>query len=233
MRRTTLFLALAAALILATFAEAQPAYDRGSDNAIRFRIGLFTPDGDSAYWDDNFDVFTGEADDFQEASLGIDFLYGLGPGGILLSGDFYEGEEDQAYRDFVDDQGFDILHRTRVSINSVTAGYLLQFARGSRLVPYVGAGGGVYFWELEEEGDFIDFFPADPEIFNGSFQDEGEAFGWYWLAGLELRLGPQWGAFVEARGQDVDDELGGEDFEDFGTIDLSGLNVSGGVSFTF
>jgi len=232
MRRIPYIFALAAALLLATAAQAQSGYGRSSDNSLRFRLGLFTPDGESSYWDDNFDVFTGEPEDLQGAVLGIDFLYGLGPGGILLSGDFYEGEDDLAYLDFVDGSGFDILHTNRLSINSLTAGYMLRFAPGARISPYVGAGGGVYFWELEEEGDFIDFFVAPPELFNARFSDDGEAFGWYWLAGLELDFGPQWAAFVEARGTDADDELSG-DFEDFGEIDLSGLNVSGGVSYSF
>ncbi len=230
MRHSPLFLALAAVLLFATTAAAQPGY--GSDNSLRFRVGLFTPDADSVYWDEKFTTFTGDEDDFRDASLGVDFLYGLGSGGVLLSADFYEAVEDQAYREFVDFNGFDILHETRLSVNSLTLGYMFQFARGSRVSPYVGAGGGVYLWELEERGDFIDFFQVDPELFNAVFEDDGEAFGWYWLAGLEFAVSPQWGAFVEARGRDVDDELSG-DFDGFGDLDLSGLNVAGGVSFTF
>lgn len=225
-------LALVAALVVASAAEAQPHY--GADNAVRFRAGLFTPEADSDYWADNFAVFTGDEDDFEDGTLGVDFRYGLGSrSGILFSGDFYGGDSDQAYLDFVDAGGFDIVHNTRLDVAAFTVGYVLNLTGpGSSVIPYAGVGGGIYLWELEESGDFIDFFPVEPEIFSTTFSDEGEAFGWYWLVGVEVPLGPRWAFFAEGRWHDVDDELSG-DFEGFGDLDLSGRSITGGFAWKF
>lgn len=231
MRRTSQTLTTALALAVA-FAAAQPSY--GADNAFRFRAGLFNPEGDSEYWDDKQVVFTGEPDDFEDVVVGVDFRYGLGArSGLLISGDVYAGEEDQAYLDFTDGRGRDIFHRTTLDVASLTAAYTLDLA-GSRspVVPYVGAGGGFYFWSLEEDGDFIDFGLADPEIFTDRFADEGAALGWFWLVGLDVPVGPQWTVFAEARFVHADDELSG-DFDELGDLDLGGRQISGGVSWRF
>ena len=236
MRKTTWIAAAAiVAIFAATAAEAQTYRRYGGDNSLRFRVGMLTPDGESAYWDDNAEVFTGGADDFEDLAFGADFKFGLGERfGLVVSGDLWEGEEDQAYLDFVDAGGADIFHTTTIDVASLTAGVVLDILpRGSVVVPYIGAGGGFYFWTLTEEGDFIDFGdPEGPTIFDDIFEDEGEALGWYGLVGLEVPLGSQWGVFAEGRWRQVEDELSG-DFAGFGDIDLSGREIYGGVSWRF
>jgi opacity protein-like surface antigen len=235
MRRTVLTaLTLAAAVLAATAADAQPRYGYGSDNSLRFRVGLFTPEAESDYWVESFDVFTGDGDDFEDVTFGADFRFGLGPRlALMLTGDVWEGQEDQAYRDFVDDRNRDIFHTTTVDAASLGAGLVFNFTGpDARIVPYAGAGGAVYFWDLEESGDFIDFVPANPELFTTTFQDDGEAFGWFWLVGVEFPIGPQWGFFAEGRWHNVEDELSG-DFEGLGDLDLSGRSITGGVSWRF
>ena len=151
----------------------------------------------------------------------------------MFSGDFWEGSTDQAYLDFVDERNRNIVHTTTVDVATLGAAYVFDFTGpGSSIVPYAGVGGAAYFWNLEESGDFIDFFPQEPEIFTDTFEDSGEAFGWYWLVGLEFPLGPRWSAFAEARWQNADDDLSG-DFEGLGNLDLSGRSISGGVSWRF
>lgn len=233
MRRAVLTLfAVAALLAAAVPAQAQGRY--GSDNHLRFRLGLFTPDAESAYWDDTFDVFNTDADSFEDATLGVDFRYGLGRrSGVLFSADFLAGEDDVAYRDFVDAQGFDIVHTTSLDVVAFTAAYQLNLAGpGSSVIPYAGIGGGLYVWELEEVGDFIDFAPAVPEVFSTTFSDDGETFGWFWMLGLEVPLGPRWSFLAEARWHNADDELSG-DFEGLGDLDLSGRSITGGMAWSF
>lgn len=231
--RTARSLALGVAAV-ALFAIVAPA-EAQSSNSIRFRAGLFTPDADSDYWDDNFAVFTGDEGDFEEVSAGIDFRKGLGPrGGFLFSLDLYSSDVDQAYLDFIDSDGFDIIHTTSLDVSAFTVGYTYDFAdsRQTGFVPYAGVGGGVYVWELQETGDFIDFAPLDPELFNATFSDDGEAFGWYWLAGVKFNLGPRWDFFVEGRWATVEDELSG-DFDGLGDIDLGGRTIHGGIGWKF
>jgi len=223
--------ALAAALAAGTV-DAQPRY--GSDHAVRFRAGLFSPDGDSTYWEDKELFFTGEAEDFEDVVAGVDFRYGLGPrSAILISGDVYSGEEDQAYLDFVDDRNRDIFHTTTLDVASVTAAYTLNLTGPrSPVVPYVGVGGGFYFWSLEERGDFIDFGVDPPEIFFDVFDDDGATLGWYWMAGIEIPVGPRWGFFAEGRWVHAEDELS-DDFDELGDLDLGGRQIVGGASWRF
>lgn len=236
MRKTTWMAVAAAGLVLAaSVAEAQTYRRYGGDNALRFRVGMLTPDGESEYWDDNAQVFTGDADDFEDIVVGADFRFGLGGRlGLVLSGDLWEGEEDQAYLDFVDPNRRDIFHTTTIDVGSLTAGLVFDLLpRDARIVPYVGAGGGFYFWSLTEEGDFIDFAdPQGPTIFFDRFEDEGEALGWYWLVGLEVPVGRSWGLFAEGRWRNVEDELSG-DFAGFGDLDLSGRELYLGASWRF
>lgn len=236
MKKTTWMAMAAAGLVLAASAAEAQTYRRyGGDNALRFRVGMFTPEGESDYWTDNAQVFTGDASDFDDITIGGDFRFGLGERlGLVLSGDVYEGSEDQAYLDFEDSFGGDIFHSTTLDIASLTAGLVFNILPSdSAVVPYVGAGGGFYFWTLTEEGDFIDFGDSQgPTIFTDFFEDEGEALGWYWLVGLEVPLGAQWAVFAEGRWQTVEDELSG-DFAGFGDIDLSGRQIAAGASWKF
>lgn len=234
-------LALSLLVILAAPALAQ--YGRGGpsrDNELRLRLGLFQPDGDSEYWqfgdvgDPDDKVFTGDAEDFEDLQVGIEYVRHVGPRlGWVLGVSGYEGEEEQAYLFFEDQFGGDIVHTTRVEVGTLTAGLMFHFLeRHRRLVPYVGIGGGLYVWNLEEAGDFIDFGTFPLEIFRTRFEDDGETFGWYWHAGVRLGLTRNWSFFGEYREHDADDELSG-DFEGFGDLDLSGEEVSGGFVWTF
>lgn len=236
MNKTTWMAMAAVGLVLAaSVAEAQTYRRYPGDNALRFRVGMLTPDGESDYWADNARVFGGEAKDFDDIVLGADFRFGLGDRlGLILSGDLYEGDQAQAYLDFVDARGADIFHTTTLDVGSLTAGLVFNILpRDSAVVPYVGVGGGFYFWTLTEEGDFIDFGdPAGPTIFSDLFEDDGETLGWYWLAGVEVPLGARWSVFAEGRWQNVEDELSG-DFAGFGDLDLSGRQISAGASWRF
>jgi hypothetical protein len=134
MNKTTWMAMAAVGLVLAaSVAEAQTYRRYGGDNALRFRVGMFTPEGESAYWADNARVFTGEAEDFDDIVLGADFRFGLGERlGLILSGDLYEGDQAQAYLDFVDARGADIFHTTTLDIGSLTAGWCSTSCRATR-----------------------------------------------------------------------------------------------------
>ena len=50
-------------------------------------------------------------------------------------------------------------------MNTASVGLLLNLtSRDAAISPYIGAGVGLYDWELTESGDFIDFFVDPPEI---------------------------------------------------------------------
>jgi Outer membrane protein beta-barrel domain len=226
-QRTTLSLLLLGSLAL-------PAVAAGPQQSLRFHLGSFRPEGDSQYWQDKEDDFTRSADDFEDAIGGIDYRIDLGDHwGVLFSGSAFETSVDQSYRDFEDSRGLPVAHTTTLEVSSATVGVVFHFSGpGAAVRPYVGAGGGVYVWRLEEDGRFIDFTPPPPTIFRSTSVSEGEAFGRYLLAGIEVPISSRIGLFAEGRWHDVDDELD-QDFEGFGTIDLSGRQASAGVSIRF
>jgi hypothetical protein len=151
----------------------------------------------------------------------------------MLSGDFYEGNNTASYRCCVDNLGHEILHRANLEISPFTAGVVVRLAPDeSPVVPYLGGGGGVYFWQLSEEGDFIDFTQPGRPINSGRLEADGTALGWYAVTGLEVPFSPHFGFFVEGRWHFVRDDLG-DDFVGFGTLDLSGRAVTGGLTWTF
>lgn len=232
--KLTRALAVIALLAVAVPAAAQRPYASPDQNAFRVRLGLFEPDAESEYWDDTFSIFSGSANRFEDISFGGDFRWAIGGrSSVMFSGDYYEGSTGQAYLDFVDGFGSPISHTTTLEISSATAAFVFDLtSRRATVVPYVGIGGGIYDWQLSESGDFIDFGVFPEEIFTDRFTANNTTLGWYWLAGVEVPLGPRWGVFVEGRWQNVEDDLD-QDFDTLGVIDLSGRHVFGGFSWRF
>jgi opacity protein-like surface antigen len=227
--------AVAALLAVAAPAAAQRRYAGVEDSSFRLRLGQFEPRGDSDYWNEKFADFTGDIDQFDDIAFGGDFLLALGRrSGLMFSGDIYEGEDGQAYIGFVDEFGSPIVHTTRLTIASATAAYVVNLTGpDAPVVPYVGIGGGLYAWELEESGDFIDFGVEPLEIFSDTFRDSNTTLGWFWLAGVEVPIGPRWSVFAEGRWQRLDEDLS-DDFEDLeANLDLSGRQIFGGFAWSF
>jgi hypothetical protein len=233
-----------AALMVALLAGALPAearsrrdrgYDRyGSEQSFRLRLGMLTPEGDSDFFDDVEFDFTGGVDELEDVVGGADYIFDVQRHvGLMLSADYFEGQQDQSYRDFVDNRGNRITHTTTLEITPLTAGIFVKLApQDSPIVPYVGAGGGIYAWRYREAGDFIDFSDPDRPVFTDTLEDTGSALGYYLLAGLEVPLSSYFSFLAEARWDRADDELGG-DFENLGTLDLSGRRVMGGLAWHF
>lgn len=230
-------LALAGLLATTAPAWAQRGYrDRGyhpeRDGAFRLHLGAFQPRGDSEYWEDKERSFTGDADDFESASFGLDYLLPIGSRmSVMFSGSVFSGDTTQSYLDFEDNFGDRIRHDTTLDVASATIGLVLHLTGpDAPLSPYLGVGGGAYPWRLEEDGDFIDFDTSPPDIFRSTLESEGVAFGWYWLAGLEAPITDRLSIFAEGRWTRVDDELA-DDFEGFGDLDLSGREFAAGISW--
>ena len=237
MRSKILCTTFALAGLLATVAPAWCQHYRTrsiyeSEGSLRLWLGAFRPQGDSQYFRDNqFDFTNSSSSDLQGLIGGVDYLLPLDRHlSLLFSGSYYEANTAQSYRDFTDEAGRRIRHDQTLGIGSATLGVVVNLTeRRAPIVPYIGAGGGAYFWRLEETGDFIDFNNHN-QIFNDSLQSSGTAFGYYFLAGLEAPIGRHTSVFAEGRWSRVKDDLRG-DFEGFGRLDLSGTSVSAGLSW--
>jgi outer membrane protein with beta-barrel domain len=240
MRTTRVLIALAALLVLAVpaFAQHGRGYGRHRDSyseregEFRIRLGAFQPDGESDYWRDVQDEFTGSIDDFENADFGAEYLLPLGSHlSLSFGGSVYEGDSTQAYRRFLDNNNDRIRHDTTLDIASGTLGVVYHITGpDAALQPYVGFGGGAYWWQIEESGDFIDFGPAQRPIFTANLKSDGIAFGHYWLAGLQAPITRRVSLFAEGRWTTVKDNLR-DDFEGFGDIDLGGREFAAGVSW--
>lgn len=206
----------------------------GENNVLRFQLARLTPRGEGDYWDDKALDFTGSPDDFEDISFTFDYQRLVSNRfSIMLSGGFYEGSEDQAYLEFVDEFGNDIVHRTTLERAALSIGLLVHpLGRDTVVSPYLGGGVAAYLWRLEESGDFINFNVDPLLIFTDTFDDQGDAFGHYWIVGLEVPLSWSWAAFIEGRWHFADQELG-EDFVGFGELDLSSREIGVGVSVGF
>ncbi len=220
-------------------AGAQQGYGAGyrpyaAPNELRFRLGLFEPDGESRYWEEKQIDFSGAPDDFEDLIGGLEYQRRFGGRlSLVAGGSTYSSEQSQFYRDFVDENGLDIVHDTLLEIATLTLGVRASLTGPDAPVqPWVGAGGGLYLWTLEESGDFINFAGPEPFIFSATFDDDGAVFGWYYGAGLDVPLGSEIVLFAEARWHEADDELG-SDFEGLGDLDLAGREFSGGLAWRF
>jgi hypothetical protein len=99
----------------------------------------------------------------------------------------------------------------------------LPLGHDAPIVPYVGAGVGVYAWRYSESGEFVDFVD-NKTIFAGTFVGSGAAVGPVVLAGVRVPIGPMAPGF-EVRWQKAQGNLPGlPDFEPGRVIDLGGLN---------
>ena len=207
----------------------RPVSDR--EGEFRLRMGSFRPEGDSQYWHDKQLDFNGTASDLEGPIGSLDYLLGLDNHlSLIFSGSYYEGNTTQSYRDFLDNGGHRIRHDTTPGIGSATLGVIYHLTgRGAPVTPYIGAGGGGYFWRLEENGDFIDFNHGNA-IFSSNLKSSGTAFGGYALVGLEASITRNVSLFAEGRWTKVHDDLK-DDFEGFGKIDLSGREIAAGIAW--
>jgi hypothetical protein len=240
--RTQVILGLGALLLAAAPVLAQPpqppccpdpyaSQQQHRDNFGEFRLwaGEFFPTAHGSYWDNNFATFTGSRTDFQDVIGGGDFILHLDRyNALVFSASFYSGSDTEAYRNLADQNNNGIFHNTSLDIDSGSVAYAL-FPAGTHnaVIPYIGAGVGIFGWRLHEGGNFVD---PNNNIFGAGFVNSGTAFGGLLLAGLEVPVTRHVAFLVDGRYTMAHANLGGE-FAGFGRLDLSGAQVVGGVAF--
>ncbi len=245
MRTRSLLAVAVVVLAVAAPAQAQPRGGGDTTNSFEFRLGGFFPAGGGEFWDGTESTFDLSHSDFNDAMLGISYVAGITNNfelGFNLG--FYDSTVRAGYRDFVDQDGFPILHDTTLRLTPLTVDfrflpggrYSLRGRRGQyrvhHPVPYVGAGAGMNFWSYRETGDFLDFSQSPPVVFPASFRDSGTAFEGHVLAGVELPVGPAWGVLFEGRYSWSSVTPGG-DFAGLGKLNLGGPSAFIGASLHF
>ena len=217
-----------AALILGTLLVTVPT----KANSFSIRLGLFSPRGDSRLWAENVETFDYAVDDFNSLFAGVEFHVELNEYvDVAMGVDGYSRTVASRYRDFVRDDGTEILQDVRLRVAPIIVGArFFPAGKFHVLLPYVSGGLGLYVYEYREEGEFIDF--STSEIFGAVFYDRGVAVGLYAAAGLEASLTPGFLVFGELRRHFVRAEHG-RDFASFGDLDLDATQLSFGITFRF
>lgn len=211
-------------------------YEHSSSPHSDFRvwIGGFRPDATGAYFTEVRNDFTGDqSSDLTNVIGGVDWRLHLNPyASLLFSGSIYEGSTTQSYRAFMDNNGDRIRHNQTLDIDSLTAALMVNLAPPrSPVMPYVGAGGGLYYYRLREAGDFIDFTQNPPPVFNSVLESSGTTLGYFVLAGLDIPVARRTSVFFEGRLSRATKDLS-QDFSDFGKINLNGKQFEVGVSWS-
>jgi len=97
----------------------------------------------------------------------------------------------------------------------------------TKFSPYIGGGAGVMWYNLEQDGDFVDFETLD--IFTDYFESNSATFTANAFGGGELWLTPRLGLNLEGRYNWAKADLE-RDFSELGEIDLKGWQLTAGLT---
>jgi hypothetical protein len=227
-----------------------------SDFLFRPPVAAFTVRAGPMLYSANSDVFddittnlTLDRGDFRAPAFGAELV--LMPSSrldVVLGFMWSETSTNSEFRDWVDegetpseDDDLPIEQVTRLRTIPVTATlrYLLV-SRGRRIsqlswlpntvVPYVGAGAGVTWYRLQQEGDFVDF--EDLAIFSDFLETTGQQTTFHGLAGVDYWFASRFGLNAEARYTYGSAEPN-QSFSSYDNLDLGGLQATLGLSFRF
>lgn len=202
---------------------------------------LFTR-GNSDWYDFVTNLLTVDTKDFNAPGFGLDVNVPVTSRiEAQASFDFSRSSTLSEYRDFVDNNRLPIQQTTTLREMNIGGNirYLLM-DRGQqvsrlvwvprRIVPFVGAGAGVFNYKLQQTGDFIDF--QDSSVFGDSFLSDSWTPSAQVFGGVDVRVFKRVYVTVDGRYLWAADDLG-RDWIDFEPIDLAGFRLSGGVNFQF
>jgi hypothetical protein len=155
--------------------------------------------------------------------------------------EFSENRLRSEFRGSIDNFGLPIQQTTKLAQQSVGASVkwlLVDPGRSiSRLayvprnvIPYVGGGGGMLHYELQQTGDFVD--ARTQNVFNDVFTSSAWTPSGHVFAGTDIRIFRGLFFVVEGRYVSAIADLG-PDFVGFDGIDLAGFRVSTGLHIAF
>ena len=243
--------ALLAAVIVATLVAAGPAAAQGSGEGFLFRkpVGALVVHGGFASTTSSGDLysflidqFTLSKGDFRAPAFGADLLVRVAPRVDLAFGGGVSGSKKASeFRHFVDLNNLPIQQTTSLVRVPLTAGARLYLAPQGRsigefawipnkVVPYVGAGGGMMWYRFRQTGDFIDFRTTN--VFPDAFESSGWTPTAHALAGVDYSLSPRFALNGEARYTWAKGHLS-DDFTGFNGIDLSDIGINLGLNVRF
>ena len=230
-------------VVLPSAVSAQDGYlFRKPSVTVALRLGAAVPNTS----DDIYDFFTEELTldrkDFTSAVFGMDLAAHVNPQlDVVLGIGTAASSKRSEFRDWVDQDDLPIEQTTRLIRVPITAGlkyYLVERGRSvgryayvpAKVLPYIGAGGGLQWYELKQEGDFIDHETL--EVFTDRLVSSGTTPTAHVMAGAEWWFSTRFGLTVDGRYSWSKSDLD-RDFSDFDKINLSGVQLTTGLSVRF
>jgi hypothetical protein len=210
--------------------------------SVSFRGSWLFASANSDLFDFVTNQLTIDKKDFNAPGFGVYFSQALTTRLDVQGGyEYAKSGKPSEYRHLVDNNFNPIEQDTSLKTSHLVASLRLALTpRGrdvsrfayvpSRIVPYVGAGGGAVYYDFEQNGDFVDF--VDQHVFPDVFQSKGWAPSGHAFAGVDLQVYRALYATVEGRYTKSSAKLS-PDFIDFDPIDLSGFRVSAGFNLVF
>ena len=111
---------------------------------------------------------------------------------------------------------------------------VLPAGRNVPVIPYIGGGAGLYYWQYEEIGDFVIDRIIDPTIISGIAYADGWDPGWHVEGGVQIPVGRAIALQFEAKYWKAEGDLDVTGFDPaFEPLDLSATMFSGGISIWF
>ena len=196
----------------------------------------FNPDGQSDVFHQNKTETTFQVDDLDNWGGTVGYHHFIG-NYINLGGStaYYHTDDTVEDRDFVFPDNQPVLRDIHLKIVPLEANVsVLPIGRNYAVVPYVGVGVGVYFWQYEEVGDFVIDRFTQPHVITGSAFSDGTDFGWNVHGGLEFPFSRSATFISEIKNSKAEGDLDISGFDPaFDPIDLSMVTYSAGISFWF
>ncbi|MBI2185684.1 MAG: hypothetical protein HYU37_01015 [Acidobacteria bacterium] len=249
---TRAWLALLVALAAASDAAAQTVPSRATpDFLFREPRGSIGIRGSWVFARAGSDIFdfvrthlTIDKGAFDAPGIATDVAIAVTPRLDAVAGfEFSQVTTSSEYRAFVDNNRQPIEQTTRLRAANIGGSLRVALTpRGtrvsrlawipSRVTPYIGAGGGMIWYEFAQAGDFIDVRSRNLAVFSDVIASKGWAPSAHALGGVDLRVHRRTFVTVEGRYLWAAATLQRQ-FEGFDPIDLAGLRVSAGINVLF
>jgi hypothetical protein len=198
---------------------------------------------------DIFDFVTSnltlERSAFNRATIGGEFSLNLTPRvDVVVGADIARSKTPSEYRNRVEQlagRTVPIKQTTKLRDGNISVSAKVSLLpKGQRisrfawvprgLTPYVGAGGGLLNYSLEQTGDFVDF--KNDHIFSDFFASSAWAPSAHAFGGVDLQIHRHLFMSVEGRYQWASAPLE-QKFVGFDPIDLAGFRMGGGLHVVF
>lgn len=221
--------------------DADFLFERPSVSLI-IRGGMSLPSASSEIFAFTSEQLTLDTRDFYSPAMGVEGSFRItNRFDVALGAAMSQSTTRSEFRDFVDldDQPIEQTTKfTRVPITLSLKYFPMDRGRQigrfawitQTLVPYLGVGGGVIWYEFDQQGEWVDFSTLD--IFRDVFKSAGTTGVAHLLAGVEISLGPQWFLNGEGRYSFASTRMD-QDFVDFDDIDLGGFEATVGFALRF